>query len=689
MFQDDLRGRIGSYDRMRQDKEKMKKLATKSRSLKKRARSASNFHKGEFLSSSFHDYDNRLSMKRFYDSATDNEIIIPGAYSSNTMRQLLTGGSMSRAQSATTLNLSTSTPLLLSPGWKSTTHFGSTTDLSVGNPSMKSSTVLNRSISHPHETFAAHSHAPSHLTRSTSFPENLTNASLLNNMKQTLPNSFNSSVATGSMSVPNHGSEAVNFNGNDFQTVHALSMYYQQFNGLQSYGVSGMTVLEEMIDAGLRICENSRKTSKCQHARSAVLLSSAGKIYVGCDAKIPNLDNGGGTTAEKTAFLSAVADGSNSFEGLVICSDTMKSFPVPDGTSRELIRSFGNFPIILTNCDLEIRNTTAEELFPVQNMSQMPVASDGIATMHDAANDEQVLIPRSLSEDVRLWNLEDVGRWLRLSGYDNLVDSFANLKVDGILLLRIDEEFILKMIPYDLKSAFKRRKFLHLLQQLLDYMTKFEKDTKLDEVDEYILTIESKRIQLVAKLKALFDRFDEDRIGRLNAMQIERLLHYMNRPTNLNKVQTWLLQMAKDNQQLDFAGFVNKYTLIYTEDGSTFRDDTISAADGIRDGDKKHSEEQWYDAELSDDEPRNAKESNSLKFDDILDVKMLAELKSIFDRFAVDDLITAPETCQALTESGLVVPRREIAQYLRGRKHVGLKRNIDYFEFIRAFAALR
>jgi hypothetical protein len=36
----------------------------------------------------------------------------------------------------------------------------------------------------------------------------------------------------------------------------------------------------------------------------------------------------------------------------------------------------------------------------------------------------------------------------------------------------------------------------------------------------------------------------------------------------------------------------------------------------------------------------------------------LAELKTIFDRFAVDGAMTAPETCQALTEAGVIVPRR-------------------------------
>ena len=51
--------------------------------------------------------------------------------------------------------------------------------------------------------------------------------------------------------------------------------------------------------------------------------------------------------------------------------------------------------------------------------------------------------------------------------------------------------------------------------------------------------------------------------------------------------------------------------------------------------------------------------------------------------------MTAPETCQALTEAGVIVPRREIAQYLRSRKHLGVNRSVDYFEFARAFAAIR
>lgn len=80
----------------------------------------------------------------------------------------------------------------------------------------------------------------------------------------------------------------------------------------------------------------------------------------------------------------------------------------------------------------------------------------------------------------------------------------------------------------------------------------------------------------------------------------------------------------------------------------------------------------------------------------------------VYDRFSVEGLITAPEAIQALTEAGLIAPRRyvnilpdyrriaaliiifrEMAQYLRTRKFFGTKRNITFFEYIRAFAALR
>ena len=57
--------------------------------------------------------------------------------------------------------------------------------------------------------------------------------------------------------------------------------------------------------------------------------------------------------------------------------------------------------------------------------------------------------------------------------------------------------------------------------------------------------------------------------------------------------------------------------------------------------------------------------------------RQLAELKTIFDRFAVEGAMTAPETCQALTEAGVIVPRRYAYLWLWRTK-----KNILFFGFI-------
>lgn len=49
------------------------------------------------------------------------------------------------------------------------------------------------------------------------------------------------------------------------------------------------------------------------------------------------------------------------------------------------------------------------------------IASGGGDDRSEENVDEERLIPRSLNDDIRVWNLDDVGRWLRLSGYEEFV----------------------------------------------------------------------------------------------------------------------------------------------------------------------------------------------------------------------------------------------------------------------------
>ncbi len=90
---------------------------------------------------------------------------------------------------------------------------------------------------------------------------------------------------------------------------------------------------------------------------------------------------------------------------------------------------------------------------------------------------------------------------------------------------------------------------------------RFVQGKTMDQLDEYVMVLESHRIkvskphstncvlvkthlmlialcalQLVAKLKSVFDRFDTASDGRLTGSQIEQLLLYMNRPVDSAQV---------------------------------------------------------------------------------------------------------------------------------------------------------
>lgn len=138
----------------------------------------------------------------------------------------------------------------------------------------------------------------------------------------------------------------------DAAVAHLI--YNANFSGLESHGASGMTILEELTDVSLKVCENGRAAGQKHNSRGAALLTSNGKVYSGCDVYLKDRDPNG-ISAERSAVMAAVADGSSAFHCLVLSTDTMINFPVPDGQSREFLRSFGVFPVILVNCELNMK----------------------------------------------------------------------------------------------------------------------------------------------------------------------------------------------------------------------------------------------------------------------------------------------------------------------------------------------
>jgi hypothetical protein len=270
-------------------------------------------------------------------------------------------------------------------------------------------------------------------------------------------------------------------------------------------------------------------------------------------------------------------------------------------------------------------------------------------------------------------------------------------------------------------------------------------------------------VQLVAKLKSIFDRFDANSVGRLSGAQVEQMLVYMNRPVGSVQVNDWLQRLKDKEDSIEFPEFVAQYSVgalrcqllqtrshfacyhcVLSPSQALFAGEDpgkgsfatgfsvrifwspssllLVSADvpvgehsaekarspgrgggksGLTDRDTADADgEHWFDREDArrgddDEDGERRREGGTVhsRFEDkdITDLKMvrppvntsasarsshhdlscvccvccvrcptvqLAELKTIFDRFAVDGAMTAPETCQALTEAGVIVPRR-------------------------------
>lgn len=70
-----------------------------------------------------------------------------------------------------------------------------------------------------------------------------------------------------------------------------MLVYNTHFSGLESYGSSGMSILDELIDKALQACEKGF-SSIDQQSRGACVLAADGKVYTGCDVHTHNVMDG-------------------------------------------------------------------------------------------------------------------------------------------------------------------------------------------------------------------------------------------------------------------------------------------------------------------------------------------------------------------------------------------------------------
>lgn len=96
-------------------------------------------------------------------------------------------------------------------------------------------------------------------------------------------------------------------------------MYLAHFSGLDSYGATGMTRLEELIDAAFQSCDVARKLCPTMRSyRGAALLTTQGSVFTGS-----SLESATSAllsvSAEKGAILKAVSEGENTYILILSC----------------------------------------------------------------------------------------------------------------------------------------------------------------------------------------------------------------------------------------------------------------------------------------------------------------------------------------------------------------------------------
>ena len=51
-------------------------------------------------------------------------------------------------------------------------------------------------------------------------------------------------------------------------------------------------------------------------------------------------------------------------------------------------------------------------------------------------------VPHKLSQQVPTWSIEDVAEWVKQIGFKEFADSFEKSRVDGDLLLQLDDQML-------------------------------------------------------------------------------------------------------------------------------------------------------------------------------------------------------------------------------------------------------
>lgn len=95
----------------------------------------------------------------------------------------------------------------------------------------------------------------------------------------------------------------------------------------------------------------------------AAVLCEDGSIIGGTN--VENCSYPCGSCAERTAIVSAIAQGKKGFKSIAVTADVADDFVTPCGFCRQFIAEFGNLEVILTKGNGEVKKMHISDLLPM------------------------------------------------------------------------------------------------------------------------------------------------------------------------------------------------------------------------------------------------------------------------------------------------------------------------------------
>ncbi|KAG9415701.1 hypothetical protein AC1031_000081 [Aphanomyces cochlioides] len=337
-----------------------------------------------------------------------------------------------------------------------------------------------------------------------------------------------------------------------------IQRYADRYNGLEAYGTSGMSKLQQIIDTATAMQRGCRATNDLGVSLGVAVLSSSGHIFTSSSDDLC-LD----TCPERIAFMKLASDEDDFVvEGCAIASSDELFTPYPCGNCREFLSQFGDFPLYLIRANMEFEKTSAYALFPRGNMA---LQGSKLKHVQFPLKAKETLKPRHLVHlndwlvgHVIDWLVEDVG----LAEYGALFESH---QVNGATLRYLQESDLQYLLH--IQHPLHRKRIALCLDRLRN-QDAVHSGVEYGQLQDYLAVLDKDRIEVVVKLKEAFDAVDTNRNGRLDFSEVKQALSKLNYDASATAVEAWI-QSRSDQTSVSFPEFALAFCHTWTSNTLT------------------------------------------------------------------------------------------------------------------------